>query len=192
VNAPILSAAGPADTPTVRTLFREYQQALAIDLSFQNFEDELATLPGAYAPPRGCILLANLRAEPAGCVALRPLDHATCEMKRLFVRPAARGAGLGRALVHAVIEHAQARGYQSMRLDTIPSMMGSAVALYRALGFAPIPPYCENPIPGAEFMELRLPTPCHTLNPRAQKNPPTTVDSAPPRSTHWQKPTIDG
>jgi putative acetyltransferase len=140
----------------VRTLFREYVDSLGLDLSFQNFEQELAELPGKYAPPAGCILLAVVGDQAAGCVALRPLAGGTCEMKRLYVRPSYRGTGLGRLLAEGIIEEAKARGYSAMCLDTVPAIMGGAVALYRALGFDEIPPYCDNPIPGALFFQLRL------------------------------------
>jgi len=132
----------------VRVLFREYQQALNIDLCFQGFEQELVTLPGKYTS----ILLAE---RYAGCVALRPFDHETAEMKRLYVRPRYRGTGLGRALTEAILEEARTRHYTAIRLDTLPQMT-TAIALYRSLGFRDIPPYCTNPFPGALFLELQL------------------------------------
>ena len=128
---------------------------LDIDLCFQGFEHEVAGLPGAYAPPRGRLLLALDGAVPAGCVALRPLAAATCEMKRLYVRPAARGRRVGRLLAETVLREARGIGYARMRLDTMPSMK-EAIALYRSLGFLEIAPYCENPVAGALFMELSL------------------------------------
>jgi predicted N-acetyltransferase YhbS len=140
----------------VRTLFREYAASLGFDLCFQNFEQELAELPGQYAPPSGCLLLATVGDEPAGCVALKKLADGVGEMKRLYVGSRHRGTGLGRILAEQVIREAKRLGYQAIRLDTIPSKMGSAVALYRSLGFREIPAYCFNPIPGASFMELRL------------------------------------
>jgi putative acetyltransferase len=141
---------------SVRTLFREYAASLGFDLCFQNFEQELAELPGQYAPPSGCLLLAMVEDEPAGCVALKRLADGVCEMKRLYIRSQHRGSGLGRTLAEQIIDEAKRLGYQVIRLDTIPSLMGSAVALYRSLGFRDIPAYCFNPVPGALFMELRL------------------------------------
>jgi ribosomal protein S18 acetylase RimI-like enzyme len=140
----------------VRDLFREYAASLNFDLCFQNFEQELAGLPGPYAPPAGCLLLATAGGEPAGCVALKQLADGVGEMKRLYVRGNHRGAGLGRMLAEQIIREARGLGYGVIRLDTVPSVMGSAVALYRALGFREVPAYCFNPVPGALFMELRL------------------------------------
>jgi len=138
-----------------RRLFREYEAALGIELTFQGFAQEVAGLPGAYTPPAGRLFLATDGAEPAGCVALRPLGDGICEMKRLYVRPTARGARLGRRLAETVIREARAIGYARMRLDTLPSMK-EAFALYQTLGFREIAPYCENPIVGTRFMELDL------------------------------------
>jgi ribosomal protein S18 acetylase RimI-like enzyme len=151
----IAQAALGQDIERARELFREYEAALGIDLCFQGFERELAELPGAYAPPGGRLLLATAGAELVGCIALRPLGGDVCEMKRLYVRPAGRGTGLGRRLAEAVIGEARAIGHARMRLDTMPSMK-EAIALYRALGFVEIAPYCVNPVPGALFMELTL------------------------------------
>jgi GNAT superfamily N-acetyltransferase len=145
------------DMEPVRVLFREYAASLGIDLCFQNFEQELADLPGRYAPPSGCLLLATAGDEPVGCVALKQIAEGVCEMKRLYVRGRHRGTGLGRRLAERVIREARGLGHQEIRLDTVPSVMGSAVALYRSLGFRDIPAYCLNPVPGALFMELRLP-----------------------------------
>lgn len=142
----------PEEMDLVRGLFREYQAAIGVDLCFQSFEAELAGLPGRYAPPGGTILLAG---DGDGVAALRALDASTAEMKRLFVRPAAQGSGLGLALAEGIIDVARRRGYSRLRLDTLP-MMGRAIAMYRALGFVEIAAYTGNPVPGAMYFELRL------------------------------------
>jgi putative acetyltransferase len=139
----------------VRCLFEEYADSLGIDLCFQGFEQELAGLPGSYAPPQGRLLLAREDGQTAGCIALRPLEPGTCEMKRLYVRPAFRTHGIGRVLVDRLIQEARQAGYRHMRLDTLPSM-ATALALYRRLGFREIAPYYKNPVAGAVFLELPL------------------------------------
>jgi GNAT superfamily N-acetyltransferase len=151
----ILPANLPPELLIVRSLFREYAESLGIDLGFQGFEDELAALPGKYQPPAGRLLIAWKDAEPVGCIALRPLDGIRCEMKRLFVRPAARGDQLGRRLVERVCQEARAVGYSTMCLDTMP-MMVAARSLYKSLGFRPIEAYVHNPVPGTAFLSLDL------------------------------------
>ena len=139
-----------------RELFREYEAWLEVDLCFQNFEKELAELPGKYAPPDGRLLLAVENGKIAGCVALRKIGNGICEIKRLFLRPQFRGKGLGRQLAEQIISEAKQIGYERMRLDTLPPKMNDAIALYRSLGFKEIEPYYNNPVPGAKFMELDL------------------------------------
>ena len=151
-----LRDATTADTELVRSLFLEYAASLDFDLGFQNFEQELATLPGKYAPPGGFILLAFLKGLPVGCVALRPLSVDRCEMKRLYVRPAARKNGVGRALLEGFLHKARLLSYQSVVLDTIEPLMWRAIAMYKSVGFREIPPYCDNPVRGAKYLELTL------------------------------------
>jgi ribosomal protein S18 acetylase RimI-like enzyme len=153
---PISQAESAGHIEQARTLFQEYAASLGFPLCFQSFDKELAGLPGDYAPPGGRLLLAEDEGKIAGCVALHKLSDGICEMKRLYVRPEFRGKALGRALAERVIAEARALGYTEMRLDTIVGKMDSAIALYRALGFQEIPPYRENPIPGAIYMELKL------------------------------------
>jgi len=173
-----ISEAREHEIGAARALFREYEQSLGISLCFQNFAQEVASLPGAYASPKGRLLLAKAEPRYAGCIALRPLKiegregqseaspHMTgrdvrshvsiCEMKRLYVRPDFRGHSLGRRLAERIIDEARAIGYTHMRLDTMPSLMGAAVALYRQLGFYEIEAYCENPSPDVLYLELKL------------------------------------
>ena len=132
-------------------LFREYADSLGVDLSFQGFEEELAALPGGY----DALLVAAVDGEPGGCVGIRPFEDGICEMKRLYLRPAARGTGTGRALAEAAIARARELGYGRMRLDTLPSMT-AARELYRSLGFVEIEPYRHNPVSGTAFLELQL------------------------------------
>lgn len=143
------------DLERVRELFEEYAGSLGIDLGFQGFAAELAALPGDYVPPRGCLLLATWDGEAGGCVALRPLDDVTAEMKRLYVRPHVRGHGIARLLVDEVVAVARSCRYARMRLDTLP-WMTAAIRLYESVGFRRIAPYRENPVEGAVFMELSL------------------------------------
>jgi len=149
-------AEAPARIAQARELFLEYGQSLGFSLCFQNFDHELANLPGDYAPPTGRLFLAESDGRLAGCVALHKLDDVTCEMKRLYLRPQFRGKGSGRALADRIIAEARQIGYKRMRLDTVAPVMADAVAMYRRLGFQEIAPYCSNPIPGALYMELVL------------------------------------
>ena len=151
----IVDGHGADRVPAVRGLFQEYAAELGVDLGFQDFDRELAELPGAYAPPKGRLLLALEDEEPAGCVAVRPFEPGVCEMKRLYVRPPFRSGGLGRRLVEAVVEAGRHAGYDRMRLDTLPSMQ-AARGLYRSFGFVEIEAYRPNPIHGTTYFELRL------------------------------------
>jgi len=151
----IVPAREPPQIAAVRELIAEYAAALGRDLSFQGFDGELAGLPGDYAPPGGCLLLALAAQGAAGCVALRASEGDAAEMKRLYVRPPWRKAGLGETLARAVLAEARRLGYRRVRLDTLPEME-RAQALYRRLGFRPIAPYYESPIAGTSFLELTL------------------------------------
>ena len=158
VSAPfvIMPAATRGDFVAADRLFRDYAASLKIDLCFQDFEAELAALPGKYAPPKGALLLArNQQAEAIGCVALRPSAADRCEMKRLYVAPAARGGGLGKALMNAIVGEGRRIGYRAMRLDTLPQLT-TALAMYEAAGFVRIAPYYATPVEGTIFLELDL------------------------------------
>ena len=139
----------------MRELFREYQASLDVNLDFQGFTEEVAGLPGSYAPPSGRLLLAAVDGIPRGCVALQAISSETCEMKRLYVQPAQRGTGLGRLLVARVLDEARSIGYRRICLDTLPSMT-EAQTMYRALGFEEVPPYRHNPVPGTRYMARAL------------------------------------
>lgn len=147
------------DLQSVRDIFREYAATLTVDLDFQNFDQELADLPGDYAPPRGALLLARVDGTLAGCCALRPMDSSdypnAAEMKRLFVRKAFRGFGLGRQLTEAILDEARRAGYSTVLLDTLDEME-AARALYEELGFVEIPPYYHNPHAGAHYLKAEL------------------------------------
>lgn len=150
------SAISPEDVAHARTLFSEYAAELnGVDLEFQGFAQELETLPGAYAPPRGCLLLARHSGSVAGCIALRPIDETTCEMKRMYVRPKFRKLQIGSALAQVLVAEARRLGYERMRLDTLPTMR-SAIRLYESLGFERIAPYYDTPVADTVFMELEL------------------------------------
>ena len=151
-----MRAESPPQIEMARELFLEYGKSLGFNLCFQSFEQELAGLPGDYAPPEGVLLLAEYDGTLAGCVALHKLEAHVCEMKRLYLRPQFRGKGAGHVLAETVIWEARAIGYRRMRLDTVEPVMQDAVALYRHLGFTEIAAYRPNPIPGAMYMELEL------------------------------------
>ena len=152
----IVQAETAGDIEQARVLFREYESWLGVDLCFQQFEDELESLPGKYAAPEGRLLLAKTPETIAGCAALRKIDAKTCEMKRLFVCETFRGSGLGNQLTEILIAEARKIGYRKMRLDTLPDKMPSAIRLYERLGFRQIPPYYESPIESTVYLELEL------------------------------------
>lgn len=148
-------ARGPGDMAHIRDLFTQYHQWLGVDLCFQGFESEMRDLPGKYAEPAGCLLLARQGGRIAGGVGLWPLDEGVCEMKRLFVYPSCLCQGLGRALAEAIIDQARQRAYRCMRLDTLPKLK-AARSLYRSLGFIDTEPYYDNPLEGVKYLELDL------------------------------------
>ena len=147
------------DIAEARGIFREYETWLGMSLCFQSFEEELAELPGKYAPPSGRLYLARIDGETVGCIALRSLEEGVCEMKRLYLRESARGKGMGVTLIEKIISDAREIGYTKMRLDTYPPKMGKAVSLYESHGFVRIAPYYNNPHDGVLFMELRIESP---------------------------------
>jgi|SRR5215469_1336231 len=151
-----VQAQSAAQIAQARELFLEYAKSLGFSLCFQNFDQELANLPGDYAPPEGRLLLVDYQGQPAGCVAVHKLSAEICEMKRLYLRPQFRGKGLGRALADRIISEAREIGYRRMRLDTVEPVMKDAVAMYRKIGFREIAPYCANPMEGALYLELQL------------------------------------
>lgn len=151
----LIRDACPVDIQEVRQLFREYLEFLGVDLGFQNFQEELDSLPGEYAPPSGALLLSEFEGEAAGCVAMRKVDDTTCEMKRLYVRPDFRGLGIGRALAEAVVKEARAAGYGTMVLDTLDRLEG-AMKLYESMGFRRTGPYYANPLDGVVYWKMDL------------------------------------
>lgn len=153
MNIELVPATSAEDIAIVRELFREYAAGLSIDLCFQNFAEELATLPGGYAPPRGRLLLAKVDGKIAGCIALRPMEWETAELKRLYVRPEFRRHGIGKALVAHVLEEARAIGYRTVRLDTLREMH-NAIALYTASGFREVSPYRRGEPEGIRYFEM--------------------------------------
>lgn len=155
----LITPASRQELDAIRAIFQEYADSLGVDLCFQQFDEELASLPGEYAPPRGALFLASVDGEIAGCCALRPLDTAdypnAAEMKRLYVRKPFRNFGLGRQLAEATLDAAREAGYASVLLDTLDEME-TARALYEELGFQEVPPYYHNPIPGAHYLRATL------------------------------------
>jgi ribosomal protein S18 acetylase RimI-like enzyme len=158
-NARLQSPVSTTDLVAVRTLFEEYAAALNVDLCFQNFNEELDTLPGEYGTPRGALVFVSIGGQVAGCCAMRPLDTVdypnACEMKRLYVRPNYRGLQLGRMLAENILDLSRQAGYDCILLDTLDDME-SARALYQELGFEEIPPYYFNPIAGAHYLRAKL------------------------------------
>lgn len=158
-EARLLTPQSPGELEGIRLLFQEYAASLNVDLCFQNFSEELQSLPGEYAAPRGALLLVTVDGQLAGCCAMRPLDAVdypnACEMKRLYVRPTYRGLRLGRMLAEHILEAARLAGYGCILLDTLDAME-SARALYQELGFEEIPPYYYNPIAGAHYLKAEL------------------------------------
>lgn len=152
----ITQASTDDDIAIAAELFREYEKAIGLDLCFQGFEDELNSLPGKYTPPDGCLLIARIDGEPAGCVAMRPIDAEHAEMKRLYVRSSFRGHGVGLYLVNELIDRVRDRGYIAIRLDTFPPKMEKAVEMYRRLRFKEIDAYYDNPFDDVLYMELIL------------------------------------
>lgn len=152
----LIQAQSPAEIRSARELFAEYASLVEISLCFQNFDKEVAELPGGYAPPSGRLFLAVDGEQVMGCVALRKIGEGVGEMKRLYVRPEFRGRGLGRTLTEKLIAEAKQIGYARLRLDTLPGKMDQAIAMYRSFGFQEIAPYYKNPVAGATFMELVL------------------------------------
>ncbi len=152
----IAEAVTEEDIGHIRRLFRAYADWLNVDLCFQDFETELATLPGKYAPPRGRLLLARVGGEVAGCVGLRPLEADICEMKRLWMEPGFAGRGIGRSLAEAIVDAGRELGYRTMRLDTMPDRLKAAGHIYETLGFKQIPDYYHNPLAEAVMFELDL------------------------------------
>ncbi len=152
----IVLATTPDDIEHCRRLFRDYATWLNVDLCFQDFEGELAALPGTYTPPRGRLLLAKAGADIAGCVGLRPLESNICEMKRLWVEPGFEGRGIGRMLAEAIVDAGRKLGYKAMRLDTFPERLKAAGHIYKTLGFKMIPSYYDNPHGGVVMFELEF------------------------------------
>lgn len=157
----IIEAARSEEIAEIRRLFRAYADWLNVDLCFQGFEQELASLPGSYAPPKGRLLLAKARDVSAGCVGLRPLEEGICEMKRLWVEPSFSGLGLGRGLAEMIVAAGRELGYETMRLDTMPDRLKAAGHIYETLGFKEIPDYYDNPLEGVSMYELALSNSSH-------------------------------